>query len=122
LLWWKDLKIQRRRDDEEDITSWTAMKRVMKKRLVPDYYKHELYIKLQTLRQGSLSVEEYVMESELLMICYELIEPQEQTIARFIGGLRKDIGNVVELQPYIFLEDVIKLATKIERQQKKMSF
>jgi hypothetical protein len=98
------------------------MKRVMKKRLVPDYYRHKLYIKLQTLRQGSLSVEEYVMEFELLMICYELIKPQEQTIARFIGGLRKDIANVVEFQPYSFLEDVIKLARKIERQQKKRSF
>jgi len=116
------LKIQSRRDKEEDITSWTAMKRVMKKRLVPDYYRHKLYIKLQTLRQGSLSVEEYVMEFELLMICYELIKPQEQTIARFIGGLRKDIANVVEFQPYSFLEDVIKLARKIERQQKKRSF
>jgi len=29
--------------------------------------------------------------------------------------LRKDITNVVELQPYIFLEEVIKLATRVER-------
>jgi hypothetical protein len=40
------LKIQRRRDDEKDMTTWTAMKRVVKKRFVPDYYKQELYIKL----------------------------------------------------------------------------
>jgi hypothetical protein len=26
------------------------MKRVMKKRFVPDYYKQEVYIRLQTLR------------------------------------------------------------------------
>jgi hypothetical protein len=44
------------------------MKRVMKKRFVPHYYKHELYIRLQTLQQGSLSVEEYVKEFELLLI------------------------------------------------------
>jgi hypothetical protein len=36
--------------------------------------------------------------------------------------LRKDIVNVVELQPDIFIKDVIKLATKIERQQKKRGF
>ena len=71
------------------------MKRVMKKRFVPDYYEQELYIRLQTLRQGSLSVE-YVKEFELLLIRCELMEPQEQTIARFLGGLRKDIANVVE--------------------------
>jgi len=68
LLWWENLKIQRRRDGEEEITTWATMKRVMKKRFVPHYYKHELYIRLQTLQQGSLSVEEYVKEFELLLI------------------------------------------------------
>ena len=41
-------------------------------------------------------MEEYVKEF-LLLIRYELMEPQEQTITRFLGGLRKDIANVVEL-------------------------
>lgn len=64
-------------------------------------------------------MEEYVKEFEFLLIRCELMEPQEQTIARFLGGLRKDIANVVELQSYIFLEEVIKLATRVERQQKR---
>nr|XP_048328419.1 probable receptor-like protein kinase At5g18500 [Ziziphus jujuba var. spinosa] len=34
-------------------------------------------------------------------------------------GLNKDIANVVELQPYVELEDVIHLATKVEKQLKK---
>ena len=46
LLWLENLKNQRRRDDEEDITTWTTMKRVIKKKFVLDYYKPELYIKL----------------------------------------------------------------------------
>jgi hypothetical protein len=36
--------------------------------------------------------------------------------------LRKDIVNVVELQPDILIKDVIKLAMKIKRQQKKKEF
>ncbi|PKI60613.1 hypothetical protein CRG98_019089 [Punica granatum] len=43
----------------------------------------------------------------------ELNEPREQTIARFISGLNKEIADVVELQPYVFFEDVIKLANKV---------
>ena len=43
-LWWENLKIQRRRDGEEEITMWATMKRVMEKRFVPNYYKQELYI------------------------------------------------------------------------------
>jgi len=60
-----------------------------------------------------------VKEFELLLIRCELIEPQEQTLVRFLGGLRKDITNVVVLQSYIFLEEVIKLTTRVERQQKR---
>jgi predicted ATPase len=41
LLWWENLKIQRRRDGEEEITTRATMKRVMKKRFVPDYYIHQ---------------------------------------------------------------------------------
>ena len=37
----------------------------------------------------------------------------------FISGLLREIADEVELQPYVSLEDVIKLAVKIERQQKR---
>jgi hypothetical protein len=33
LLWWENLEIHRRMDDEEDITIWTAMKRVIKRKV-----------------------------------------------------------------------------------------
>jgi len=56
-------------------------------------------------------MEEYVKKFELLLIRCELMEPQEQTIARCLGGLRKDISNVFELKSYIFLEEFVKLAT-----------
>jgi hypothetical protein len=64
-------------------------------------------------------MEEYVKKFELLLIRCELMEPQEQTIARFLGELRKDISNVFELKSYIFLEEFVKLATRVERQQKR---
>ncbi|XP_052172190.1 uncharacterized protein LOC127788118 [Diospyros lotus] len=118
-LWWENLKAQRRRDGEEDVRSWGVMKRLMKKRFVPEYYKQELYIRLQSLRQGGMSVEDYVKEFEMLMMRCELQELQEQTIARFIGGLNREIANIVELQPFVFLEDIIKLAIKVERQLKR---
>ena len=55
----------------------------------------------------------------MLMIRCDLQEPQEQTIARFISGLHKEIVDAVELQPYVSFEDVIKLAMKIERHQRR---
>lgn len=56
-----------------------------------------------------------MIEFELIMICYELTEPQKHTITSFIGGLRKGIANFIKLQPYIFLDDVIKFVTIVER-------
>ncbi|XP_073109928.1 uncharacterized protein [Elaeis guineensis] len=84
-----------------------------------DGSKEELYIKLQSLRQGRMCVEDYIKEFEMLMMRCDLREPQEQTIARFLGGLNKEIADTVELQSYVFLDDVIKLAVKVERQCKR---
>ena len=95
------------------------MKRIMQKCFVPKYYRQELYIRLQSLRQGGMCVEDYVKEFEMLMMMCDLQEPQEQTIARFLGGLNKDIADKVELLPFVFVEDVIKLAVKVERQFKR---
>lgn len=38
------------------------------------------------------------------------------TIARFLGGLNREIANMLELQSFALLEDVSKLAVKVERQ------
>nr|XP_010911115.1 uncharacterized protein LOC105037111 [Elaeis guineensis] len=113
------MKAQRRRDGEEEIQSWRLMKRIMEKRFVSHYYKQELYIKLQSLRQGGMCVEDYVKEFEMLMMRCDLREPQEQTIARFLRDLNKEIVDTMELQSYVFLDDVIKLAVKVERQRKR---
>ena len=67
-----ELKPQRRRDGEDDIRSWRVMKRVMKKCFVSKYYRQELYIRLQSLRQGGMCVEDYVKEFEVLMMRCDL--------------------------------------------------
>jgi hypothetical protein len=36
-------------------------------------------------------------------------------MARFLNGLNWDIANVVELQHYVELEDMVHMATKVER-------
>ncbi|XP_042432727.1 uncharacterized protein LOC122019314 [Zingiber officinale] len=54
-----------------------------------------------------LSVEDYVAEFENLMMRCDVLEPEEQIIARFLGGLRYEIGNV--------------LALKVEKQKKESS-
>ena len=49
-----------------------GMKRIMQKCFVPEYYRQELYIRLQSLRQGGMCVEDYVKEFEMLMMRCDL--------------------------------------------------
>ena len=119
-LWWENLKKQRERDGKERVRSWEKLKKLMKRRFLPDNHKQDLYLKLHTLKQGSDGVEHYIREFEKLLMRSELPEVKEQTIARFIGGLNQDIAHMVELQPYCTFEDVCKLAIKVEKQKKAM--
>ena len=47
----------------------------------------------------------------------DIKESSNKSIAHFINGLKMDIASVVELQDYQTLEDVIKLANRVERHQ-----
>ena len=39
-------------------------------------------------------------------------------MARFLHGLNRDIANIVELQHYVEVEDMVHMAMKVERQLK----
>ena len=91
------------------------MKKLMTKRFILKNYKQELYIRLLWLQQQNLTIKDYVREFKTLMLKCNLHEPQEQTMVRFLVGLNKEIAHVVELQHYYSLEDVIRLALKVEK-------
>ena len=67
-------------------------------------------------------MEEYSAEFENLMIKRDLQEAEEQSIARYLAGSRFEISKTVQLQPYNTLQDVIKLALKVETLNKYGGF
>ena len=52
------------------------------------------------------------------MLKGEFEEPEEHTIARYLSGLKYEIANMVNLQPFFSLHDVMKLVLKVEKQNK----
>ena len=64
-------------------------------------------------------MDEYFKEMEIAMILANVIKDQEGNMARFLNGLNRDIANVVELQHCVELEDMVHMATKVERQIKR---
>ena len=85
---------------------------------LPDNYKRDLYLKVSNLSQGRSTVEGNIREFEQLQIRSGLKEEQDQTMPRFIKGLDPGIAEKVDLQPYWSLEDLCKLAIKVENYSK----
>ncbi|KAH9763304.1 hypothetical protein KPL70_001120 [Citrus sinensis] len=119
IIWWDQLVLSRRRNCERPINTWEEMKAIMRRRFVPSHYYRELHQRLQSLIQGSRSVEDYCKEMEIIMIRANIEEEREATMARFLHGLNQDIANVIDLQYYVELEDMVHMAMKVERQLKK---
>ena len=116
IVWWDQLAVARRRHLEPQIETWYELKSLMRRRFVPKHYYREVHQKLQTLRQGSRCVEDYNKEFEVLMTRADLDEDQEATMARFLAGLNRDIANLVDLQPYGDMVELVNLAIKVEKQ------
>uniref|UniRef100_A0A2N9FJK7 CCHC-type domain-containing protein n=1 Tax=Fagus sylvatica TaxID=28930 RepID=A0A2N9FJK7_FAGSY len=73
----------------------------------------------RTNPEGSRSVEDYHKEMEVAMIRANVEEDREATMARFLSGLNRNIANVIELQHYVEIEDMVHMAMKVERQLKR---
>ncbi|RDY00577.1 hypothetical protein CR513_16213, partial [Mucuna pruriens] len=117
-IWCDQFVINKCRNGERLIRMWEDMKSIMRRRFVPSHYHKDLHKKLQSLTQGSISVEDYYKEMEIAMTRDNVKENHEVTMSRFIGGLKKEIAYVVELHHYIEIEDLLHKAIQVERQLK----
>ncbi|PKI48455.1 hypothetical protein CRG98_031160 [Punica granatum] len=119
-------------DEDSDSSTERASSRLGRRNRFDDYsvkvdindfegYKQDIFSQLYNFKQEELTVEEYTAEFEHLMMKCDLVELEEQTIARYLGDLRSEIRNVVQLQPYWTFEDVCKLAIRVEKQSKEKS-
>jgi len=110
--------LSRRRNGEKPIESWDDMKVIMRKYFVPNFYYIELFQKLQSLYHGSKGVEDH-KEMKIAMIRANVVENRKATMTSFFNGMNKDIANVIELQHYVEVEDMVHMALKVERQLKR---
>ena len=92
------------------------MKTAIRTRWVPPYYQCELIQKLQGLRQGKNSVEEYYQELQTGMIRCGIVEENEAMLARFIGGLNREIQTILEYKEYTNITRLFHLACKAARE------
>jgi retrotransposon gag protein len=116
--WWASKCAKREREGKDKIRSWEKMRKQMKEKFLPSYYMQENFTKLQYLQQDGKSVEEYGREFETMIVRCDLKEDDHHTLVRFLNGLDPKIRNIVELQPYTSLDELINLAHKVDKQLK----
>ena len=116
LLWWDGLVTARRDANELPIVSWREIKEEMCHRFIPRNYNLSLYDKLQNLRQGTMSVDEYNKEMEIIMQRAKVREEPEQTMQRFLSGLSFNIKRIVCHHQYGNVQDLLYQAREAELQ------
>ena len=75
-----------------------------------------MHNKLQRLKQGSCSVDEYWKEMEMLLIRASMNELEEATMTLFLEGLNEDIQGRVEMHSYANLQELVHQALRCEQQ------
>ena len=112
-LWWSEYC---RLNPTTIPSTWTALKTAMRVRFVPPTYQRDLLKNLTRLEQGKNSVEEYYQELQTGMVRCGLFESNEQMLARFFGGLNKDIQHILDYKEYNSITRLFHLACKAERE------
>jgi len=54
------------------------------------------------------------------MIRVNIVKDRKATLTRFLNGMNREIGNMVELKHYIELEYIVHMAIKVERQLRRI--
>ena len=88
----------------------------MKSHFVPPYYQRDLHLKLQNLKQGDKGVEEYYQELLIGLARCGIREDDDDTSARFFGGLNRDIQDILDYKDWTRFSQLYHLALKAERE------
>jgi hypothetical protein len=92
-IWWVEYGNKHPNDIAQ---TWVALKQVMWARFVPSYYARDLINKLQQLKQGARSAEEYYQEVQIGMLRCNLEEREDAAMAQFFAGLNHEIQDILE--------------------------
>ena len=113
LIWWREYKLKH---PTAVPSTWAQLKAAMRHRFVPSYYARDLLNTMQRFQQGQRSVEEYYQELQKGMIRCGLFEQDDAAMARFRGGLNREIQDILDYKEYNDMTTLFEYACKAERE------
>ncbi|GKA26082.1 putative nucleotidyltransferase, ribonuclease H [Tanacetum coccineum] len=118
--WWQQLKLTRERVGKPRIMSWQKMKKCMRANFIPHNYQWQMYKRLQNLKLGSKSVEDYTTKFYQLITRNDNQETEDQPVSQYIGGLRVQIMDFVNMFDPMTLSDAYQRALAFEKQNRRV--
>ncbi|XP_071678893.1 uncharacterized protein [Lolium perenne] len=112
----EDIVTERRDNNELPVLTWRNMKEIMRARFVPTNYLRTVYDKLTQLKQGTMTVDAYYMEMEMLLQRARVRESIEMTMQRFLHGLKYNIKGIVRHHSYNNMNELLHHAREAESQ------
>ncbi|GJZ94044.1 putative nucleotidyltransferase, ribonuclease H [Tanacetum coccineum] len=92
-VWWKQMKLTRKRARKPRITSLQKMKKCMRANFIPLNYQRQMYQRLQNLKQGYKSVEDYTTKIYELITRNDIQETEVQLRALAFEKQNQRVGS-----------------------------
>ncbi|XP_076931934.1 uncharacterized protein LOC143597275 [Bidens hawaiensis] len=102
------------------IVTWAKMRKCLRDTFLPHNFQRLMYQRLQNLKQGSKSVDDYTTEFYHLIARNDIQETDEQLVARYIGGLRVQIMDSVNLFDPLTVAEAYQRALAFEKQNRRV--
>ena len=106
--WWQQLKQSRIRQCKSKINTWENFLKHMRAAFLPYNYMRTLYQQLHNLKQGTQSIDEYTREFYQLVARVDLADSEDQLVSRYIGGMRQQFQDTLNLFDPISVFEPIK--------------
>ncbi|KAF6161153.1 hypothetical protein GIB67_007794 [Kingdonia uniflora] len=106
----EELRPQLRRKGYRPISEWWKMRRELKERFIHMNYGEDAFGKLQSLKMGLSSLDDYTDKYYLFEACARLHETEQQRVSRYKSGLTKKLQEATTLQPVFYLAKIVQLA------------
>nr|GEW58324.1 reverse transcriptase domain-containing protein [Tanacetum cinerariifolium] len=78
------------------VETWKKMKKLIKAKFLSENHRQEAFLDYHNLSQQNMTVEEVINEFDKLRMRCDVVEEEEQVVARFLGVLKLEIADLIK--------------------------